>query len=64
MLNIETASYELSIMKYFTKIDLKPAYNQIEIGDNFKEVTTISKVGDLSGGWLEGSLFNSYYTEV
>ena len=24
----------------------------------------ISKVGDLSRGWAEGSLFNSYYTEV
>ena len=23
-----------------------------------------SKVGDLSRGWPEGSLFNSYYTEV
>ena len=24
----------------------------------------VSKVGDLSRGWPEGSLFNSYYTEV
>ena len=24
----------------------------------------INKVGDLSGGWPEGSLFNSYNTEV
>ena len=26
--------------------------------------TNISKFGDLSRGWLEGSLFNSYHTEV
>ena len=24
----------------------------------------ISKVGELSWGWPEGSLFNSYYTEI
>ena len=24
----------------------------------------VSKVGDLSWGWPEGSLFNSYYTDV
>ena len=24
----------------------------------------VSKVGDLSRGWLEGSLFDSYYTKV
>ena len=40
--NIETASHELAGMKYFAKIDLKAAYNQIEIDDNFKEVTTIN----------------------
>ena len=27
-------------------------------------ISKVSKVGDRSRGWLEGSLFNSYYTEV
>ena len=31
-------------------------YLQLDIGK--------SKVGDLSQGWPEGSLFNSYYTKV
>ena len=29
-------------MKHFAKIDLKSAYNQIEIDDNFKEITTLN----------------------
>ena len=33
-----------------------------EIIANFINVS--SKVGDRSRGWPEGSLFNSYYTEV
>ena len=30
----------------------------------FPFISKISKVGDLSRGWTEGSLFNSYHTEV
>ena len=40
--------------------------------DNWKKKKTLgnienrkkSKVGDLSQGWTEGSLYNSYYTTV
>ena len=30
----------------------------------FQFSTKVSEVGDLSRGWPEGSLFDSYYTEV
>ena len=30
----------------------------------FEQLKKVSKVGDLSQGWPEGSLFNSYYTKV
>ena len=40
--NIETASYELGTMKYFSKIMLKSLYNKIEIDETFKEITTIN----------------------
>ena len=40
--NIENANYELARMKYFVKIDLNPALNQIEIDEKFKETTTIN----------------------
>ena len=36
--DIENASYELARMKYFAKIDLKSAYNQIEIDEKFKKI--------------------------
>ena len=29
-------------MKHFAKIDLKSGYNQIEIDDKFKEITTLN----------------------
>ena len=40
--SIETASYELANMKHFAKIDLKSVYNQIEIDDKFKEITSLN----------------------
>ena len=40
---------------------MKKVYNRKIDNDNNKEV---SKIIDLSGGRPEGSLFNSYYTEV
>ena len=40
--SIETASHELANMKHFAKIDLKSAYNQNEIDDKFKEITTLN----------------------
>ena len=40
--SIETASHELANMKHFAKMDLKSAYNQIEIDDKFKEITTLN----------------------
>ena len=39
--SIETASHKLANMEHFAKIDLKSAYNQIEI-DKFKEITTVN----------------------
>ena len=39
---IETASHELANIKHFAKIDLKSAYNQIEINDKFKEIITLN----------------------
>ena len=44
--SIKTASHELANMKHFAKIDLKSAYNQIEI-DKFKEITTLNTPMDL-----------------
>ena len=39
--------------KYFTKIDLKSAYNQIQINKKFKEVTTINThLGLLRWIWM------------
>lgn len=40
--NVEVALHVLAGMSVFTKIDLKTAYHQIPIDDNFKEVTTIN----------------------
>ena len=40
--SIETAGHELANMKHFAKIDLKSAYNHIEIDDRFKEITTLN----------------------
>ena len=40
--NIETASHKFANMKHFAKIDLKLAYNQIEIDDKFKVITTLN----------------------
>ena len=40
--SIETASHELANMKHFAKIDLMSAYNQIEIDDKLKEITTLN----------------------
>ena len=42
LLSIEAASLELGNMKYFAKIDLKSAYNQIEIDDKFKEISILN----------------------
>ena len=38
---IEIGSNELARMKYFANINLKSAYNQIEIETAYKEITTI-----------------------
>ena len=40
--NVEVAIHALACMSVFTKIDLKTAYYQIPIDNNFKEVTTIN----------------------
>ena len=40
--SIETASHKLTNMKHFVKIDLKLAYNQIEIDNKFKEITSLN----------------------
>ena len=40
--SIETTSHEFANMKHFVKIDLKSAYNQIEIVEKFKEITTLN----------------------
>ena len=40
--NVETILHALAGSKYFTKIDLKSAYNQIQIDENFQEITTIN----------------------
>lgn len=40
--NVEVALHKLAGMKVFSKIDLKSAYHQIPIDENFKEVTTIN----------------------
>ena len=40
--NVEVAIHALAVMSVFTKIDLKLAYCQIPINDNFKEVTSIT----------------------
>ena len=39
---MEVALHALVGMSVFTKIDLKTAYHQIPIDNNFKEVTTIN----------------------
>ena len=38
--NTKTVSHELTSMKYFAKI--KSVYNQIEIDEKFKEITTLN----------------------
>ena len=38
--------------------------HDIQIFPSFWKFATLSKVGDLSRGWPEGSLFNSYYMKV
>ena len=38
--------------------------HEIQIFPLIWKSATVSKVGDRSRGWSEGSLFNSYYTEV
>ena len=40
--SIETSGYKLANMKYFMKTNLKSAYNQIEIDNKFKEITTLN----------------------
>ena len=40
--NVEVAFHAHAGMSVFTKIDLKTAYHQIPIDNNFKEVTTIN----------------------
>ena len=40
--NVEVARHKLAELKVFSKIDLKSAYHQIPIDENFKEVTTIN----------------------
>ena len=42
ILNVETILHELSGTKYFTKIDLKSAFNQIRMDEKFKGVTTMN----------------------
>lgn len=41
--NIETGIYKLSDF-FFSKIDLKPACNQLQIDDIFKGITTINNL--------------------
>ena len=45
---------------------LQLAAQNIAITTNLTIISNskVSKVGDLSREWAEGSLFNSYYTEV
>ena len=38
----ETTSHELANVKHFAKTNLKSAYNQIEVDDKFKEITTLN----------------------
>ena len=42
ILSIGTAGHELANMKHFARIDLKSAYNHIEIDDRFKEIITLN----------------------
>ena len=42
ILSIGTAGHELANMKHFAKIDLKSAYNHIEIDDRFKEIIILN----------------------
>ena len=39
--SIKTVGHELANMKHFAKINLKSAYNQIEIDNKFKEIITL-----------------------
>ena len=48
--NIESASHELARIKCFAKIYCKSAYNQIEIDEKFKEITTINTLEAYLGG--------------
>ena len=51
--NFEFAIHALVVMNGFTKIDLKMAYHQIPLYDNFKEVTMINTpVGLLKWRWM------------
>ena len=47
MPNVEVAFHALADRSVFTKIDLKTAYHQIPIDNNFKEVTTINMPKEL-----------------
>ena len=40
--DVETVLHALAGSKYFTKIDLRSAYNQIQIDEKFQEITTIN----------------------
>ena len=40
--NVEVTVHALAGMSVFRKLDLKTAYHQIPVDDNFKEVTTIN----------------------
>ena len=39
-------------------------YKRITLFQQDDKILLVSKVGDLSRGWTEGSLFNSNYTAV
>ena len=46
-------------------LEFELAYYDVEVQDiSHYTIRVKSKVDDLSWGWLEGSLFNSYHTEM
>ena len=57
-IHVLDASFFFTVVKMITLMSCNET-RLMEMKNNI-----VSKVGDLSWGWPEGSLFNSYYTEV
>ena len=59
---MDDAKYILIAMFKQNRIEM--IFNWAPEEEKLSAISKVSKVGDRSRGWPEGSLFNSYYTKV